>query len=479
MLTLEMQFPAGRYHATPWERHVNEGQVEWPPSPWRIVRALLAVWKNRHPQIPESHIAELVGKLRGTPVYALPPSTTAHIRQYQKLFDTSQARLILDAFRAVSPEDSLKVRWPEVVLEPRERETLETLVSGLSYLGRAESWCDMRLSESSCTLEFTTVPATVRDGLGQQSIELLVPGDDAGLDDLMVDTDSLRKEGRDRPPGARSVRYLLSDASAPKARRKLAVRDEARSFALFSLFGSVRPLVQETLIVGERMRLALMKQEGTVLADIHGDGNMRTGPALSGRMEGAPLADQHRHAHYLPLDIDGDGRIDHVAVWVPMGISGLEVEAFGRLRRLYWERDRDPLRVALLGIGGADDFPGASVGTSSRLWRSVTPFLLTRHPKKKAGGWVDTPEQQIQRELGFRGLPSADVSPVQRLQLTGRAVRWLEFRRWRRNQRAPTGQAHGFELRFAEPVGGPIVLGFGAHFGLGRFAPIKATGAES
>jgi len=32
---LVLTFPWGRYHANPWGRHVNEGAVELPPSPWR------------------------------------------------------------------------------------------------------------------------------------------------------------------------------------------------------------------------------------------------------------------------------------------------------------------------------------------------------------------------------------------------------------------------------------------------------------
>jgi CRISPR-associated protein Csb2 len=47
MLALAIRFPAGRFHATPWGRHVNEGAAEWPPSPWRLLRALVATWKRK------------------------------------------------------------------------------------------------------------------------------------------------------------------------------------------------------------------------------------------------------------------------------------------------------------------------------------------------------------------------------------------------------------------------------------------------
>ncbi len=34
-ISIAIQFSAGRFHATPWGHHVNEGLPEWPPSPWR------------------------------------------------------------------------------------------------------------------------------------------------------------------------------------------------------------------------------------------------------------------------------------------------------------------------------------------------------------------------------------------------------------------------------------------------------------
>ena len=38
MLALSFTFPAGRYHATPWDRHVNEGAVAWPhATAWYVL----------------------------------------------------------------------------------------------------------------------------------------------------------------------------------------------------------------------------------------------------------------------------------------------------------------------------------------------------------------------------------------------------------------------------------------------------------
>ena len=49
MPTVSIRFPGGHYHATPWGSSPNEGLVEWPPSPWRLLRALLACGFAEHP----------------------------------------------------------------------------------------------------------------------------------------------------------------------------------------------------------------------------------------------------------------------------------------------------------------------------------------------------------------------------------------------------------------------------------------------
>jgi len=42
-IVLQQIFPLGRFHATPWKVFPYEDpHGEWPPSPWRFVRAVLA-----------------------------------------------------------------------------------------------------------------------------------------------------------------------------------------------------------------------------------------------------------------------------------------------------------------------------------------------------------------------------------------------------------------------------------------------------
>src|SRR5262245_41855325 len=101
MPVIELTFPVGRFHATPWGRHVNEGAVEWPPSPWRILRALIATWHLKATDaVEEQTMRSLILALaQRAPRYRVPAAALAHTRHYMpynegknekttKVFDT-------------------------------------------------------------------------------------------------------------------------------------------------------------------------------------------------------------------------------------------------------------------------------------------------------------------------------------------------------------------------------------------------------
>ncbi|HAA54645.1 MAG TPA: type I-U CRISPR-associated protein Cas5/Cas6, partial [Myxococcales bacterium] len=105
MFAIKFRFLTGRYHATPWDRQVNEGAIEWPPSPWRIYRALLACWHLKGGDIEEAQMRALIEQLVSVqPHYHIPDGVVAHTRHYMPLGaldgKTSQDKTtkILDAF---------------------------------------------------------------------------------------------------------------------------------------------------------------------------------------------------------------------------------------------------------------------------------------------------------------------------------------------------------------------------------------------
>mgnify|MGYP003428794747 FL=1 len=67
------------------------------------------------------------------------------------------------------------------------------------------------------------------------------------------------------------------------------------------------------------------------------------------------------------------------------------------------------------------------------------------------------------------------VEPLDYAKISGKKVRWLEFRRFRNRGggQLADSRGFGFEIVFAEPVRGPIALGYGCHFGLGQFVAVE------
>ena len=79
------------------------------------------------------------------------------------------------------------------------------------------------------------------------------------------------------------------------------------------------------------------------------------------------------------------------------------------------------------------------------------------------------------RELRARGFPTpSEIIPIAGARLLDPSAgdsgvtRWIEFVMTRRGRGHPPG-GFGFELVFPESVRGPILLGYGCHYGLGQF----------
>src|SRR5215210_1446890 len=85
----------------------------------------------------------------------------------------------------------------------------------------------------------------------------------------------------------------------------------------FALNSVVLPLVQDALPFAEQVRRALIRNRvGTEHSEV-----------ITGKKaDGVPL-EGHAHAHYLPTDEDGDGRLDHVTVYAPRGFGPEDVAA--------------------------------------------------------------------------------------------------------------------------------------------------------
>jgi CRISPR-associated protein Csb2 len=89
-IVLQQVFPFGRFHATPWRANpFDDPYGEWPPSPWRLVRAVVARWyqwaREATTEADAGELDALVAALcRSRYRFHLPPNTRrgGPLRQY-------------------------------------------------------------------------------------------------------------------------------------------------------------------------------------------------------------------------------------------------------------------------------------------------------------------------------------------------------------------------------------------------------------
>ncbi len=452
-----VRFPLGRYHATPWDASVNEARIEWPPSPWRILRALVSVWKTRLPRLQEETVIGLFNRLvEQPPSYRLPPSSVGHTRHYMPGIDNKRS-LALDPFLSVSPEKELIVEFPYVAND-EERKLLSDLAGALPYLGRADSVCHARLVETSLRGEQEAIRC-IPTSSKREGLRLLVPVPTFTFKDLCQSPTELRKSRRLDPPKTHWVDYSIRNGQTSS---KTAITYRPRSLvtaARWHLPDAGRPPIAETVAICHLLRQAVISR------------TKKPSYILSGRTESGPRDDQHQHAHYLAFSSTNDGRVDTLAIWAPGGLGEIEISGIASLRYLRspeYLRRLGTYRLGLEVLASTElALPELVVNTPSRTWVSVTPYL----PGRAYAKWTDKDKRlahitaDIEREVGFRGFPvPGHIEEVD-------TPNWRRFRRTRPNQRRGSRQAASLRLKFDEPIPGPLSLGALSHFGLGLFRP--------
>ena len=117
-----LRFVTGKYHANGWDHALNEGISEWPPSPWRLLRALISVWHTRCDDIPEEMIDDLLtGLATEPPEYLLPAARPSQTRHYMPNPDFLEGvkhstSLQLDPRLNLDGEAEVVIRWPNSVM---------------------------------------------------------------------------------------------------------------------------------------------------------------------------------------------------------------------------------------------------------------------------------------------------------------------------------------------------------------------------
>lgn len=533
MITIAIHFPAGRYHATPWGNHVNEGLVEWPPNPWRLLRALIATGfaKLHWDEVPDD-ARSLVSKLAAVlPEYHLPKGQLAHTRHYmpsgsfhnkQKNLETTDK--VLDTFVRLRPDQPVLVRWP-IEISDEETKTLLLLLRNVSYLGRAESWVDISMVDTPIPEDEWTRPSlgegppvdgdqiallasakpadysSWRESALTRSLEIeeknrgkkltkpqraaveaKFPADLIGC--LTMDTSVQQKYGWSQPPGSTRVLYDRVNTLEPlPQRRSTHRRTSTVECALLALSSdSVRgdrlPRMSRAIRQCEFIHQSLVSIVNKKLHD-------RDCSVLTGRDElGQKLSSAHTHAHYFPLDLDDDNRVDHVLIYASAGLDETAQRAITLVRRTWTKGDDTDIFVTCAGFADLDLFrqqirhrdgrPAAIIPPQPvTTWASITPYVPARHLKPKNNRYTITDD--VIRELKLRGMPEpSGIELFSKDDLIKRKFYNYVRTRDDRKPQPPSPDVYGIRMHFDKPHLGPFALGYGSHFGLGVLGAERA-----
>lgn len=499
-LVLHQEFPLGRFHATPWRANpFDDPHGEWPPSPWRLVRAIVARWyqwaREAESDLEANELDELVRALcaskylfhlpvharRGSPLRQYLPgdfgwNPKAKKNSGMRSYGTSLAQ---DNYWCVAPDEPVwwfldGDRWTDPLVS-----VLDRCLERVTYLGRAETLTRIRRAsgrapDPNCVL---------MEQRGPGAVPVLTPRTDATRLDVERVTDDPEAVKRPVPPGACTL-YAVRPVrpSSHERRQTPPARPDCRLLQ-FAIGWNVAPAARAVVRLTARFR-------GAVLRELY---RIKTGDSAAtwsrvdrsvreviadmvGKdAEGNPLAG-HRHAEFLAWCEDGVPT--RLLVW--RGVRPFdehEQEAILRAASsdVSWGApgpDTDAWKVRLVALDRAVPPPAGFDGVQARCWESVTPYVPPRHHLR--GGKARESESliaQIRRELRQRGFDDAERVEVEPI---GEAD-WVAVHVPRRkaNQRAFLGDRRGqsMSLTFPEPVSGPVRLGHSTSFGLGLFRP--------
>lgn len=477
MLCIKLRILTGRYHATPWGRNANEGVPEWPPSTFRLSRAIIDAWKRKYPEIDKDVVFRIMAALASeSPDYWIPPANSSHLRLYlhqnaSSLKKRFSKQKVFDPFIIVAPHDEVSISWPDVSLDDGDLEVLDMLLKAINYLGRSESWCDLYLGrceqDPNCLHD-------MQEGLNEDYVRIKVAGltnprdyvevkdrkkkSITWFDSLALSSKDIEKMGFDLPPSLQFHDYLM-DPQCLGVRRKSSTQltsPETRE-VLYRIEGKVSVPIGESVKVSEMARRLLMGIHSRIMGD-----PTKVSTKFSGKdRESIPLKG-HVHCYFSPLDMDNDGFLDHLSIRCREPFTKEELLALDRLERLPRSGGHELVLTPIRTNKKVDKRPNTMV--------SRTPYVSPRHHRKGRGDFMEWMKAELMRDLKDAGLPEPTSMEQVPYLMTGRCnIQWFEFIRSRKNDTANYG--FGFRLRFDEPVPEKFNVGYGAHYGLGLFMP--------
>ena len=512
---LRQTFPLGRFHANPWRVFPFEDpHGEWPPSPWRLLRAILArshqLERERGVRCHAWRESLVRAFCTGAVSWWLPPFSWRGpgLRQYQPAtFEwdppsrtrkvkgrrvnipgekTYRPTLARDNFRVVGTlgdeaDDTDAVWWvmDGDAWSAGQLDWLDASLERMTYFGRAEAITEIqRVKEPPTDVHVNCV---LQPTPSSGSVPVLAPTAAATLEQVQAVTDDPAVANSTVPPGAcwlHAKRPARPPVRLPRAAPRM---PELPRVMQFGIGTRVSPPPKSVVVLTQRFR-------GRVIREFLSGSWRRANAArraaarfLTGKeADGSPLRDhRHPHARFGILFDPETGRAARLLVWRGQPFSDDERRAILKAAEQELQLSftkagtRDPWTVRLVPLDSQVPSPAGFGDRAYSCWKTVTPYVPPRHVYDRRGRVKarESPEDQLRVELARQGYDTAGLV----IRVDDQAAEWTRVHGPRRNREDPTNtERRGYRvlLAFNGPVRGPIALGHSSHFGIGLFVGV-------
>ncbi|MEM3341521.1 MAG: type I-U CRISPR-associated protein Csb2 [Thermoplasmata archaeon] len=502
-LILEQLFLQGRFHATRWNQSPFEDIYgEWPPSPYRLLRALACRWfqylretGNSNEKLRDSLLSKLTSSI---PKYALPISTWKGkpIKHYQPAelkfkkkkdvpeVKTPERTLVEDHYRVICESDPIYWYWDKITLEDKEIELLDALLKRILYFGRAESLCVIKRVEKlpddvaiNCELK------EKREGPFTYSPVLIPLPGQFDINTLFIPTCEMIN--RAIPEKTSWYYAVLPPASSITPSHEPEIEYNETNLIQFAVGGNVYPTMQNWVKITERFRARVIKKlcvaiKGDESATIHTLNAEEKNKLkyISGKDEKGQPVHGHEHPYFILIP-DKDGNPTRFVVWRRTPFTKEETKCIlkASLTPRPWETNTSRWFLKFVPLPSKTPPPDAF--KEGRIWESAVPFVIpaNRHRFRKNGHERsgETPEKNLKRLLSMDN--KTMLLTKMELIKKSESILWLNIHRPTSSRRTIgktriARPGYWFRLEFERPIEGPLILGESCHFGLGLFVPV-------
>ncbi len=450
MFAIEVEYLLGRAFAGDFK---YRNRSEWPPHPGRLFSALAAAYFESGGDAAEKGALEWLEGQRpphiragesgegNTPMAFVP---TNYPGDGPPVTRGKQPRF----FPAQGPSEAVVYFvWLDAEPNPEIAEALDRLASRTAYLGKACSVVRMRVTDSA------PEPNYAPELVGDQVLRVPSKGRLQELEWLF--------EADQRVSVGAQQRYRKMDIEGRVTEKEPALTEFGQMAIFRKMSGPGLP-IEATLTLTDAVRRALMSNAGgggPMTELIHGHGG-----------------DTHCAIVALPFvgRKHADGHLMGFAVILPRPASAQDRLVVLRACKALEEHERGldipgvgTWKVEVEEEGAMNQALRAATWTRpAQVWRTVTPILLDRFPKKKGPGVEEILAASCRRiglpePVGVEHGPYSEVEGVAPVPA---------FRLLRAGEERARWGVHA-RLEFATAVHGPVVLGAGRYFGLGLMRP--------